>query len=106
MNEPQRVLRNLSPPPGGWQRLLARRDAPPRWVRQWLPLAAGGAGTLLLLALLMPQPQLNVQWPGARAAGADLVPLDRQRISQLPSDDPRVRLYWLEAAPDASPKQK
>jgi hypothetical protein len=101
MNEPDKLLRRLSPPGGGWDRLLARRDAPPRWARQWLPLAAGGAVALVLLAMLLPQPRHDVPWPRAQGVdvGAGVVPLDQQRVTPLPSDDPRVRLYWMEAAP-------
>ena len=107
MNEPQGVLRKLSPPSGGWERLLARRDAEPRWVQRWLPLAAGGVVTMLVLGTLVPQPRLEVSWQGVRGVGADVVPLDTQRIAPLPSEDPRVRLYWMEGASGAAaPREK
>jgi hypothetical protein len=108
MNEQPGVLRNMTPPSGGWERLLARRDVPPRWAQQWLPLVAGGAVSLLLLGMLVPQPKLDVAWPDARGAGAgmDVVPLDQQRVRPLPTDDPRVHLYWMEAVPDVGPQKK
>jgi hypothetical protein len=102
MSEPHILLRKLSPPSGGWERLLARRDAAPGWVRKWAPLAAGSVVAVLVLGTVMPRPRLDVSWPGARGAGAAVVSVSGQRLQPLPSDDPRVRLYWLEGANGAT----
>jgi len=98
MNQSQRLLRDLLPPEGGWQRLLERRDVGRRRAQQWLALVAGGVVTALLLGLLVPQPKLDLRWPGSHGAGAAVVLLDEQRARLLPTDDPGVRLYWREGA--------
>jgi hypothetical protein len=102
MNE-ERILENLLPPAGGWQRLVARRDAAPSWRRLGVPLAM--AATLAMVVMLIrPQPaELDVPWSGGRlvaqpSAGAGLHRVADADATALPTDDPQVRLYWLQKA--------
>ena len=100
MNE-ERILAQLAPPAGGWQRLLTRRDTPPRGRQLGLPLAASVALALVLL-LVLPRPhELQLPWNGGRlvaqpSEGVGLRDVAHGRATPLPSDDPRVRFYWLQ----------
>ena len=100
MNE-DRILQQLAPPSGGWQRLLARRDRQSGWEGIGLPLATASA---LILVLLLVQPQtrdLQLPWNGGRlvaqpSEGVGLRVVTQGRAIALPSDDTRVQLYWLQ----------
>ncbi len=101
----ERVLNELSPPVGGWQRLIARRDAVPQ-ERGWrLPLATAAALALVVI-LIRPQPvELQLPWEsgrlvGQRSEGAGLQQVSGRQATALPSDDPRVSFYWLQATND------
>ena len=97
-----RFFTQLAPPPGGWQRLLTRRDAPPPGrQRLGLPLAATAALTLALLQVLPRPHELQLPWSGGRlvAQPSDGVALrveEQSRATALPSDNPRVHFYWLQ----------
>ena len=100
MNE-DRILTELAPPVGGWQRLLTRRDVPPRDQLLALPLAAAVTLALVLLLVLPQTAELHLPWIGGRlvaqpSEGVDLRIMDHGRATELPSDDPRVRFYWLQ----------
>lgn len=100
MNE-ERILELLAPPAGGWQRLVARRDAVPPRQRLGVPLAL--AATLAMVVFFVrPQPaEIDVPWSGGRlvaqpSAGAGLQRVEDGKATVLPTDDPQVRLYWLQ----------
>ena len=104
MNPQNRLLPVIDPPPGGWSRLRSRRDsrasrAPSEW-----PLVVGGACALLSLALVMNRGDvIRMQLNGSRLMGersqeTGLRMLDGSRVTSLPSDDPNVRLYWVESS--------
>jgi hypothetical protein len=95
-----RILAQLAPPPGGWQRLLTRRDTPPRG-QLLSPLAATVALALVLL-LVLPRPhELQLPWNGGRlvaqpSEGVGVRDVAHGSVTPLPSDDPRVSFYWLQ----------
>lgn len=106
---PERILGDLDPPSGGWQRLVARRDAARPEKGIGLPLATA-AVLALAVFLLRPQPpqELQLPWTGARlldqpSAGIGLQQVGGGEVTPLPSGDERVRLYWVgsPAAPGA-----
>jgi len=98
----ERILKSIAPPPGGWQRLVARRDAgrPDEGLR--LPLMT--AAVLALVAfLLRPQSPQEIQlpWNSARllaqpSEGVGLQRVGGAQVTVIPSGDPRVRLYWIQ----------
>ena len=103
MNPPERTLPVLEPPAGGWERLLARRDQNSRWAPSWPALAAGSAAALVTIAVLtgrsdLKMPPIGARLIGERSQGIGLRTLDEARARPLPSDDPNVRLYWIERA--------
>jgi len=101
MNE-ERILKDLAPPAGGWQRLAARRDMARHDRSMGLPLAT--AAVLALAAfLLRPQaPQeLQLPWNSARlletpSEGVGLQKVGGAEITAIPSGDARVQLYWVQ----------
>lgn len=102
MNE-ERVLAQLAPPPGGWQRLLTRRDAPApgRGQQFGVPLATAAALALVVLLLRPQTHELHLPWNGGRliaqpSEGVALRVGEQGRATAQPSDDPRVRFYWLQ----------
>jgi hypothetical protein len=110
MNENDIVLRTLNPPPGGLEHLRARRDsrafAP--WT-PWLSVAAGGAFALAVTLAVPRRAEVHMQLNGARliaqqAQGVDLRVRDgAHTVVSLPSDNPQVRIYWLEAEEPVEP---
>ena len=107
MNQPDRMLTSLEPPPGGLERLRARRHVT-RGLEQppWWALAAGGATAAACLAIVSQQPHLKMPMAGARligerSQGAEVQILGNGRAVPLPSPDPKVRIYRVElgAAP-------
>jgi hypothetical protein len=102
MNE-ARIFEDLAPPADGWQRLVTRRDAAPWGRGLGVPFAL--AATLAIVAVLIrPQPpELDVPWSGGRlvaqrSAGAGLQRVAQGSATALPTDDPRVRLYWVQTS--------
>lgn len=110
MNDPDRMLELLEPPPGGLERLRLRREAlQPRkqsWEPSWGGLAAGGAtaAAAAWLAILWQPPHLTMPMSGARligerSHGIGVEILDNGRAVALPSTDPNVRIYRVEPGP-------
>lgn len=108
MSSPEKLLPVLNPPSGGWQRLQARRESRSSTVIEWLPLASGSLAAAVLAAVfLMNRNDLRMPFNGARlmgerSQGVGLRMLDQRQTTALPSDDPNVRLYWVEPAPATS----
>ena len=101
MNESDRLLPLLEPPPGGLARLLARRDSHGRWAPQWWALAAGAAAAVVWTAILSGQPEIHMQFSGARligerTEGVSAPILEGGRAIPLPSSDANVRIYRIE----------
>jgi hypothetical protein len=101
MSTPERFLRTLEAPAGGWQRLIRRRDEAD--ARSWLmplgALASAAAVFLFVSPWLDRRPlplELNAaRLIGERSTGHTLQVLDGNRIEALPSNEPNVRLYWV-----------
>lgn len=97
----ERVLNDLSPPLGGWQRLITRRDTASKDYGWGVPLAAAAALALVVL-LIRPQAQdLQLPWESGRllqqqSEGVGVQDANGTPATALPSDDPRVRLYMLQ----------
>jgi hypothetical protein len=103
MSTPDRFLRTLEAPPGGWQRLIQRRDAD---ASSWLmPLTAALASAAAVFIFVPPwldrrplELELNAaRLVGERSTGVSLQILDGHKMMALPSGDPNVRLYWVTA---------
>jgi hypothetical protein len=102
MNPPDRILTLLEPPPGGWERLRARRDSASRWAPSWWALASGSAAALVWLAIAPGHAQIQMQLSGARligerSQGVDLQILENGHAVALPSTDPNVRIYLVDS---------
>jgi hypothetical protein len=104
MSTPDRFLRTLDAPPGGWQRLIQRRDAD---ASSWLmPLTAALASAAAVFIFVAPwldrrpiELELNAaRLVGERSTGIPLKILDGHKVVALPSGDPNVRLYWVTPA--------
>ena len=104
MNESDRILPALEPPPGGLARLLARRDSQVRSAApQWWALAAGAAAAVIWTAILSEQTEIRMQFSGARligerSQGVSAPILERGTAVALPSSDANVRIYRIEPA--------
>ena len=99
----QRLLEMLTPPPGGIGRLLARKDASQTASRPGLGLPLAMAASLAALTFAMrPQAhELTIAEEGGRLIGQAPAATRGARVAgaralALSSDDPRVRIYWLE----------
>ncbi|MET0282259.1 MAG: hypothetical protein ABW278_14205 [Steroidobacteraceae bacterium] len=95
-----RVLSHITPPSGGWQRLLARRDIRRTPAGFALPLAAAASLTAFLIVAVPQRQQLQIPWSGGRLVAQRSegpgVHLPHGRATPLPSADPEVQIYWLE----------
>ena len=104
MNTPDRLLPSLDPPPGGWQRLLRRRDADADWLMPSAALAS--AIVAVVVAFNWPHrhpielPLNGARLIGERSEGTTLRMLDNRKAVELPSGDPNVSAYWIETPPD------
>src|SRR6478609_6133156 len=100
MNE-ERLLDDITPPPGGWQRLVARRDTLSREPGLALPLAAAAVLAVVVI-LVRPQPrELQIPWDAARltaqpSEGIGLKGIRGPRETKLMPIDPGVLFYWLQ----------
>ena len=100
MNE-ERLLDDITPPPGGWQRLVSRRETLSREPGLALPLAAAAVLAAVVI-VVRPQPrELQIPWDAARltaqpSEGIGLKGINGAQATQVMSDDPRVRFYWLQ----------
>jgi hypothetical protein len=102
MNTPDRLLETLTPPAGGLQRLIRRRDED----SYLLPLAVL-TSAVAAIAFAFPwsvrhpvELKLNgARLVGERSQGTTLRMLDDRKTVAMPSGDPNVSLYWIEQAP-------
>jgi hypothetical protein len=101
MSTSDRFLRTLDAPPGGWQRLIRRRETESE---SWLmPLASL---TCAVAIMVFVAPRLNrhpielelsaARLVGERSKGVALQLLDGRKTVALSSSDPNVRLFWVE----------
>ncbi len=100
MND-ERLLQRLTPPEGGWQRLVARRDTRGNGFRLALPLAVATALSLVVVLLRPPPQELSLPWNGGRLVsqpsdGVGVQSLTNAKATALPSSDPRVLIYWVQ----------
>jgi hypothetical protein len=101
MSTPDRFLRTLDAPPGGWQRLMRRRDAESgSWLMPLTSLTCAVAVMVFVAPWLDRRPielELNgARLVGERSKGIPLQLLDGRKIVALSSSDPNVRLFWVE----------
>jgi hypothetical protein len=69
MNQSDRILTPLEPPPGGWERLRARRNLASRWAPSWWALASGAAAAMAWLAIAPGHTQIRMQLTAGRLIG-------------------------------------
>jgi hypothetical protein len=110
MNQPDRILTLLEPPPGGWERLRARRDSTSRWAPSWWALATGAAAAVAWLAVAPAHTQIRMQLTGGRligerSQGVGVQILENGYAVSVPSVDANVRIYSVESA-DSTPEKK
>jgi hypothetical protein len=103
MNQSDRILTPLEPPPGGWERLRARRNLASRWAPSWWALASGAAAAMAWLAIAPGHTQIRMQLTGGRligerSRGVGLQILENGHAISLPSADANVRIYVVEFA--------
>jgi hypothetical protein len=101
MNQPSRILTSLEPPPGGWDRLRARRNSISRWEPSWWALASGSAAAIAWLAIASGHTEIRMQLTGERLTGERSQGVDVQLLGNghaipLPSADASVRIYSIE----------
>jgi hypothetical protein len=101
MNQSDKILTPLEPPPGGWERLRARRNSASRWAPSWWAFAWGSAAAVAWLAIASGHTQIRMQLTGGRlvgerSRGADLQILENGHAISLPSADANVRIYVVE----------
>jgi hypothetical protein len=106
MSTPDRFLRTLDAPPGGWQRLIRRRDADSgSWLMPLASLTCAVAVMVFVAPWLHQRPiQLNLnaaRLVGERSKGVPLQLLDGRKPVALSSSDPNVRLFWVEPGNEA-----
>jgi hypothetical protein len=101
LNQEDQILTLLDPPPGGWERLRARRDGISHWAPSWWALATGGVAAIAWLAVPSAHTQLRMPLSGARligerSLGVEVQILDNGHAVAVPTSDPNVRIYWVE----------
>jgi hypothetical protein len=101
MNQPDSLLKLLEPPPGGWERLRARRSAATDWGPSWWALASGGAAAIAWLAVASGHTKIQMHFSGARligerSHGVGVQLLENGRTVFVPSADANVRIYLVE----------
>jgi hypothetical protein len=102
VNREDRMLTVFEPPPGGWERLRARRSSATGWAPSWWALATGGAAALAWLAVASGQTELRMPLSGSRllgerSRGVDLQILDNGHAVAVPSSNPNVRIYMVQS---------
>jgi hypothetical protein len=108
MSTPDRFLRTLEVPPGGWQRLIRRRDAESG---SWLmPLASltCAVAVMVFVAPWLDQRPIELELSaarlvGERSTGVPLQLLDGRKMVALPSRDPNIRVFWVETHRQQAP---
>lgn len=107
MSTPDRFLRTLDAPPGGWQRLIQQRDADaPSWLMPVTTALASAAAVFIFVAPWLDQRPIELELNaarlvGERSTGITMQVLDGHKMVELRSGDPNVRLYWV--TPTSSP---
>jgi hypothetical protein len=106
MSTPDRFLRTLDAPPGGWQRLVRRRDTDSEsWLMPLASLTCAVAVVVFAAPWLDRRPielQLSAaRLVGERSEGVTLQMLDGRKMVALSSSDPNVRLFWVERGSEA-----
>jgi hypothetical protein len=102
MNQPDRFLPVLEPPPGGWQRLRARRDSAARWAPSWWALATGVAAAAVAFMVAAPRhTDIQMQLTGGRlvgerSEGVGVQLLEEGQAVSMQSGDANIQLYWVE----------
>ncbi len=102
MNQSARLLAILDPPPGGWERLRARRNAASRWAPSWWALASGSAAAVAWMAIASGHTGIRMQLTGGRlvgerSQGVGVQILEDGHAVPLRSADANVHIYWVEA---------
>lgn len=97
----QRILQDIAPPSGGWDRLVARRDALRPGQGLGLPLATAAVLGLVVFLLRPQETELQLPWDGARLQAHRSEGLGLQRVggaqaTAIESSDPRVQFYWVQ----------
>ncbi len=101
MSTPDRFLRTLDAPPGGWQRLIRRRDTE---TESWLMPLASLTCAIAVMVFVAPWPDRRpielelsaARLVGERGTGVPLQMLDGRKMVAMASDEPNVRLFWVE----------
>jgi hypothetical protein len=101
MNQPDRILTILAPPPGGWERLRSRRNITSGWAPSWWALASGSAAAVAWLAMAAGQTEIRMQLTGGRliderSHGVNVQILENGHAVALQNDDPNVRIFWVD----------
>lgn len=98
----ERILHDIAPPSGGWDRLIARhnRTRPEKGLGLPMAMAASMAIAAFLLRPQSPR-ELQLPWESARLLAQPSQGLGVQRVggaeaAPIPSSDPRVRFYWVQ----------
>ncbi len=110
MNQADRILGILEPPPGGWERLHARRNSTNHWTPSWWSFASGAAAAIACLTIAKGHTRIRMQLAGerqvgGRSQGVGVQILGSGRAVLLPTEDAAVRIYWVEP-PDSTPAKR
>jgi len=102
MSPPDRFLRTLDAPSGGWQQLVRRRRE--RESGSWLMPVASLACAVVVMVFVAPwldrQPiEMDLtagRLIGERSKGVAVQLSDGREVVALASSDPNVRVFWVE----------
>lgn len=105
-----KMLPALDPPARGLDRLLARRSSSGLRFIDWLPLVTASVAATVLIAITMRPAEIHMQADGYRLLGlrtegsAGLRRVEGRVITELPSSEPNVQMYWLKPASPGAPE--
>jgi hypothetical protein len=107
MDPTDRILTVLEPPPGGWERLRARRNAHSPWTPSWWALAGGSAVAIAWVAVASGYTPIQMQLTGGRligerSQGVGVQILGNGHAVSMPSPDATVQIYWVETTASTS----
>jgi hypothetical protein len=107
MNQSDRILTVLDPPPGGWERLRSRRISGSSWTPSWWAFASGCAAAVAWLVIAPGRGDVQMQLTdgrliGERSQGVDVQILENGHAVPVPSADANVRIYLVELT-DSTP---
>ena len=104
MNQPDKILTLLEPPPGGWARLLARRQSSRDGAPSWWVLGTGAAAAVIVAWMAVAPGRVDIRMQltggrliGERSEGVGVQMLEGGHAVSLPSSNANVRIYWVEA---------